>query len=51
MPPRRKKVTPHDIADIRDALDLAHDIATDHREPGTPPSTKPAAPLTALLRR
>jgi hypothetical protein len=30
--PRRRKATPHDIADIRDALDLAHDIAADHRE-------------------
>jgi hypothetical protein len=51
MPPRRKRVTPHDIADIRDALDLAHDIATDHREPGKITFDKPAAPLTALLRR
>ena len=31
---RRRKVTPQDIADIRDALDLAYDIAADHREAG-----------------
>ena len=30
----RRKVTPQDIADIRDALDLARDSATDHRAPG-----------------
>jgi hypothetical protein len=34
MPRRRKAVTPRDLADIRDALDLAHDIASDHREVG-----------------
>lgn len=32
--PRRSKATPQDIADIRDALDLAHDSAVDHREAG-----------------
>jgi hypothetical protein len=31
---RRRKVTPYDIRDIRDALDLAHDIASDHKEAG-----------------
>jgi hypothetical protein len=35
MPPRRREaVTPQDIADIRDALNLVHDIARDQREVG-----------------